>query len=439
MARVELNNVNKEFGTRVKAVDEVSLTIEDRELVVLVGPSGCGKSTTLRLIAGLEELSRGEIKIGDRVVNRVAPKDRDIAMVFQNYALYPHMTVYQNMSFGLKLRAGGWLRRGWLRLTSPVAARQAAALRKAIPFRVKKAAGMLGIEHLLDRMPRQLSGGERQRVALGRAVVRNPAVFLFDEPLSNLDARLRVDMRREIKSLHQELEATMIFVTHDQVEAMTLGDRVVVMHEGRVQQVGRPGEVYNAPRNRFVAGFVGSPPMNFVEGCVEAGGETPFFGSGKARVSLAGWAQRTGENAADRRASCCSACGRRDVSVFPPEAPCASSPAKSAGRVKLVEHLGDAALIHVEVDAAPNETATDASSAPMIAKAPAASTFAAGDRVAVAIDAAAGSPVRSRIGPEPRRLTEHAQPITSQQIRWIPKSFCNWSSPSRSRRTSTAS
>jgi multiple sugar transport system ATP-binding protein len=248
MARVELQNVTKLYPGGIKAVDSVSLAVADQEFVVLVGPSGCGKSTTLRMVAGLEEISSGTIHIGGRVVNDVAPKDRDIAMVFQNYALYPHMTVYKNMAFGLKLRG----------------------MPKAqIQTRVRDAARILDIEHLLDRKPRQLSGGQRQRVAVGRAIVREPAAFLFDEPLSNLDAKLRVTTRAELKRLHHRLRTTTIYVTHDQEEAMTLGDRIVVMKEGVIQQVDPPLKTYNHPNNRFVAGFIGMPPMNFFDGALK--------------------------------------------------------------------------------------------------------------------------------------------------------------------------
>ena len=254
-------------GRTAAAVNNVSLEVVDRELLVLVGPSGCGKTTTLRLIAGLEELSAGTIRIGDRVVNDVPPKDRDIAMVFQNYALYPHLTVYRNLAFGLELREKlnrwDWLWR-WA-----LGERRRAALaerRFDVARRVRETARVLGIEGLLERLPGQLSGGERQRVALGRAIVRNPAVFLFDEPLSNLDAKLRVEMRRELKQLHERLQTTMIYVTHNQVEALTLGDRIVVMNEGRIQQVGKPMELYDWPANRFVASFIGTPAMNFWEG-----------------------------------------------------------------------------------------------------------------------------------------------------------------------------
>jgi multiple sugar transport system ATP-binding protein len=242
MARVSMRGLNKKYD-EVHAVIDVNLDILDQEFVVLVGPSGCGKTTTLRMVAGLESITGGHISIDEKVVNELPPMDRDIAMVFQNYALYPHMTVYDNMAFGLKMR----------KFDKPEIAR-----------RVKEAADILGIQELLRRKPRQLSGGQRQRVALGRAIVRHPQVFLFDEPLSNLDAKLRVQMRVELKKLHERLGTTAIYVTHDQVEAMTLGDRVVVMRDGRVQQVGDPMELYNEPANRFVAGFIGSPAMNFV-------------------------------------------------------------------------------------------------------------------------------------------------------------------------------
>jgi multiple sugar transport system ATP-binding protein len=250
MAQVVLKQVNK-FYDSVHAVKDVSLAIEDKEFVVFVGPSGCGKTTTLRMIAGLEEISSGNILIGDTVVNNLPPMDRDIAMVFQNYALYPHMSVFDNMAFGLKMRKFD---------------------KAEISQRVKRAADILGIEKLLDRKPRQLSGGQRQRVALGRAIVRDPQVFLFDEPLSNLDAKLRVQMRVELKKLHERLGTTAVYVTHDQVEAMTLGDRVVVMRDGWVQQVGEPLELYNAPANKFVAGFIGSPAMNFTTVAIAAEG-----------------------------------------------------------------------------------------------------------------------------------------------------------------------
>jgi multiple sugar transport system ATP-binding protein len=244
MANLSLKHIYKVYQGNVTAVKDFNLDIEDKEFIVFVGPSGCGKSTTLRMIAGLEEISQGELYIGDKLVNDVAPKDRDIAMVFQNYALYPHMSVYDNMAFGLKLR----------KVPKP-----------EIEKKVKEAARILDIEHLLDRKPKALSGGQRQRVALGRAIVREPKVFLMDEPLSNLDAKLRVQMRTEISKLHKKLQTTFIYVTHDQTEAMTMGSRIVVMKDGIIQQVDTPQFIYDHPGNIFVAGFIGSPQMNFVD------------------------------------------------------------------------------------------------------------------------------------------------------------------------------
>src|SRR5712692_8923539 len=251
MAQVALRNIVKTFD-RTPAVQGIDLDIADREFVVLVGPSGCGKSTTLRMIAGLEEVTSGDIYIGGELVNDLPPKDRDIAMVFQNYALYPHMTAFENMSFGLRLRK---------------------VSKSEIRQRVEHAARILDITDLLERRPKALSGGQRQRVAMGRAIVRNPKVFLFDEPLSNLDAKLRVQMRTEIKRVHQKVKTTTVYVTHDQVEAMTLADRVVVMNDGRIEQVGRPHDVYHMPKTRFVAGFIGSPAMNFLPGRLERNGD----------------------------------------------------------------------------------------------------------------------------------------------------------------------
>jgi multiple sugar transport system ATP-binding protein len=261
MAGVRLENIYKKYpGTDKASVTDVNLDIKDKEFLVLVGPSGCGKSTTLRMIAGLEEISEGKLFIGDRLVNDVAPKDRDIAMVFQSYALYPHMNVYQNMAFGLKLRK----------------------FKKAdIDKRVREAAKILDIEHLLDRKPKALSGGQRQRVALGRAIVREPQVFLMDEPLSNLDAKLRGQMRAEISKLTKRLETTTIYVTHDQIEAMTMGDRIVVMKDGFIQQTDSPEQLYNHPVNIFVAGFIGAPSMNFISGTLtEQGGSVKFKAAG---------------------------------------------------------------------------------------------------------------------------------------------------------------
>ncbi len=258
MASVDIVNVRKSFGT-VPIIKGVDISIADGEFVILVGPSGCGKSTLLRMLAGLEHISAGEIRIGERVINDVPPKERDIAMVFQNYALYPHMTVEENMAFSLRLRG----------------------VEKArIDERLRPAAQILGLSQLLDRYPRQLSGGQRQRVAMGRAIVRDPQVFLFDEPLSNLDAKLRVSMRTEIKELHQRLRTTTVYVTHDQIEAMTMADKIVVMHDGIVEQIGAPLELYDRPNNLFVAGFIGSPAMNFIKGRLDAQNPDRFLAAG---------------------------------------------------------------------------------------------------------------------------------------------------------------
>jgi len=335
MASVRLEGVRKIYqdGGQV-AVHGVDLVVADGEFVVLVGPSGCGKSTTLRMIAGLESITAGRLYIGDRLVNDVPPKDRDIAMVFQNYALYPHMTVRENLAFALKLR----------KLSA-----------SEIERRVRKAADTLGLDEVLDRKPRHLSGGQRQRVAVGRAIVREPAVFLFDEPLSNLDAKLRVQTRREIAKLHRDLDATMIYVTHDQVEAMTLGDRIAVMNAGHVQQVDTPLVLYDRPANRFVAGFIGSPAMNFVDGeigdtnGVTGGGRRAFVASGHSLVVpiASGLAQ--------------VAPGRRVVMGIRPEdltvAPASSGDSLGAGstsivvvaRIDLIEPLGNETLIHATV------------------------------------------------------------------------------------------
>lgn len=271
MANVTLENVTKRYGD-VAAVDAIDLHVEDHELCVLVGPSGCGKTTTLRLIAGLEDVTSGRVRIGDRVVNHVAPRDRNVAMVFQHFALYPHMNVFKNMAFGIRMRG---------------------CSRAEIDSRVQQAAELLGIEDLLSRKPAELSGGQRQRVAVGRAIVRDADVFLFDEPLSDLDAQLRVAMRAELVKLQQQLKATVIHVTHDQVEAMTMGDRIVVMNGGRIQQTGRPMDVYHHPVNRFVAGFIGSPPMNFLEG-------TLIVTGGDARLDLSGFTLKLPSERPDR-------------------------------------------------------------------------------------------------------------------------------------------
>lgn len=265
MAQVILQNVTKRFGN-VVAVNDANLEIRDREFMVLVGPSGCGKSTTLRMVAGLEDITEGNVYIGDVLVNNIPPKDRDIAMVFQNYALYPHMDVYNNMAFGLKLRKFP---------------------RAEIDRRVREHARLLGIENLLDRKPTQLSGGQKQRVAVGRAIVREPKVFLMDEPLSNLDALLRVQMRAELSKLHARLQTTAIYVTHDQTEAMTMGDRICVLKDGVIQQVGAPLDIYDKPINTFVAGFIGSPPMNFVNGILRKEGDNYVFdANGAFRLTM---------------------------------------------------------------------------------------------------------------------------------------------------------
>ena len=318
MARVALDQVRKVYDNGFEAVHDVTLEVRDGEFVVLVGPSGCGKSTTLRMIAGLESISSGTLQIGDRVVNDVAPKDRDIAMVFQNYALYPHMTVFDNMAFGLKLRK----------------------MPKAeIRERVEAAADVLGLREVLDRKPKALSGGQRQRVALGRAIVRKPAVFLFDEPLSNLDAKLRVQTRTEISKLHTDLAATMVYVTHDQVEAMTMGDRIVVLHDGFVQQVAAPLELYDHPANTFVAGFIGSPSMNFVEGRIDGGAFVSD--SGAVRVeglkSPTSGAVTLGVRPEDLYASVENAPGKRLSRPVP-------------GTVEVEEPMGNEVVAYVRVD-----------------------------------------------------------------------------------------
>ena len=322
MADVCLENVTKVFPGGVKAVSALKLHVRDREFLVLVGPSGCGKSTILRMIAGLEDPSQGIIRIGGTVVNHVAPKDRDIAMVFQNYALYPHMTVHKNMAFGLKLRKYPG---------------------EEIHARVHKAARILGIEDLLDRKPAALSGGQRQRVALGRAIVRQPKAFLFDEPLSNLDARLRVEMRAELSRLHQRLDTTMIYVTHDQVEAMTLGHRIVVLNHGIVQQVAEPLALYNSPDSLFVAGFIGTPPMNLLRGRVVVENGAAAFDEGSARLTLA----------ASMTPRLAPFSGRMMVLGIRPEnlkfMEDARRPAQARLRAKVnvVEPLGDEMVIHL--------------------------------------------------------------------------------------------
>jgi len=322
MAKVVLENAGKVYPGDVIAAADVNLDIADGEFVVLVGPSGCGKSTTLRMVAGLETVTSGTVSIGDRVVNDVEPRDRNIAMVFQSYALYPHMSVRDNMAFGLKLRK------------TP---------REEIEARVGKAAGILGIGELLERKPKALSGGQRQRVALGRAIVRDPDVFLFDEPLSNLDAKMRVQMRTEISRLHHRLGATMIYVTHDQTEAMTMGERIVVMNEGRVQQVDTPLALYERPVNRFVAGFIGSPAMNFLDGRLMRGDGLSFAASGGASVPLpSDWTPRDGWF--DRELT---------LGVRPEHLGVGGGSASFAAPVQVVEPLGNETLLYFNVGDAP--------------------------------------------------------------------------------------
>ncbi len=326
MASVKLVGIRKiydEGGHRHVAVHDLDLDIADGEFVVLVGPSGCGKSTTLRMIAGLESISGGELRIGGRVVNQLPAKQRDIAMVFQNYALYPHMNAYDNMAFALELRK---------------------LPKREIEQRVRDAALVLGIEALLVKRPRQMSGGERQRVALGRALVRQPQVFLFDEPLSNLDAKLRVQMRREIARLHRQLSTTMIYVTHDQVEAMTLGDRIVVLNRGEMQQIDTPTALYQRPRNTFVAGFIGSPPMNLIEGEL-VGGASPLFRALGANFELPLEPGAAGPSADGSRRPVVLGVRPEDLTVVLPGQP--NGGRAIPARVELVELLGGEALVHL--------------------------------------------------------------------------------------------
>ncbi len=319
MATVTFDHLTKRYSADVVAVNDLNLEISDGEFLVLVGPSGCGKTTALRCVAGLEEISDGQLRIGDRVVNDVPPKDRDIAMVFQSYALYPHMSVFDNLAFGLKLRK------------TPKA---------DIKRRVDEAAGILGLEKLLDRKPKALSGGQRQRVALGRAIVREPAVFLMDEPLSNLDAKLRVQTRAEIARLHQRLGTTTLYVTHDQVEAMTMGDRIAVMRDGLLQQVGRPQDLYDHPANVFVAGFIGSPSMNFATTSTEGG----HLMLGNARLELTG---KHAEAAADRPRGSNLLIGFRPehLELANGQGP---NTVRIPAKIDVVEYLGNEELIHAQ-------------------------------------------------------------------------------------------
>ena len=320
MATVTFDHVFKRFG-EVIAVNDLSLEIGDGEFMVLVGPSGCGKTTSLRMIAGLEEISEGTLRIGDRVVNDVAPKDRDIAMVFQSYALYPHMSVRENLAFGLKLRK---------------------VAKSEIEKRINDAAGILQLEKLLERKPKELSGGQRQRVALGRAIVREPAVFLMDEPLSNLDAKLRVQTRAEIARLHQRLGTTMVYVTHDQVEAMTMGQRIAVMSDGLLQQVGTPQALYDHPVNRFVAGFIGSPSMNFIEVNSPGGGATQLSEGGFTFPLPPSFREAL------------QSAGSKVIAGFRPEhlelADVGGTVATIQGTADVVEYLGNEELLHVTSD-----------------------------------------------------------------------------------------
>jgi multiple sugar transport system ATP-binding protein len=334
MAQVTLREVRKTYENGYEAVKGVSLDIKDGEFIVLVGPSGCGKSTTLRMVAGLEEISGGTIAIGERVVNEIEPKDRDIAMVFQNYALYPHMTAYQNMAFALKLRK------------TP---------KDEIDRRVREAARMLHIEPLLEKRPKEMSGGQRQRVAVGRAIVREPKCFLFDEPLSNLDAKLRVTTRAELKALHQRLKTTTIYVTHDQEEAMTLGDRIVVMAAGEIQQAGPPLEVYRKPVNRFVASFIGTPPMNFIDGVLEdAGGSMEFVSTASSGLRLTLPANRSSKLKAFARTPVVMGVRPTALSLEGAGSQAGGQAGAHAGRtwslaVKVVEPLGDSMDVTCEM------------------------------------------------------------------------------------------
>ena len=322
MASVTLQEVKKVYPGNVTAVHTSSLEIEDKEFMVLVGPSGCGKTTTLRMVAGLEEITEGAVKIGDRKVNDVLPKDRNIAMVFQNYAIYPHMTVYDNMAFGL---------------------RQRKFPKAEIDQRVRDAAKVLGITDYLERRPKALSGGQRQRVAVGRAIVRQPEVFLFDEPLSNLDAKMRVEMRKELNLLHHRLQTTIIYVTHDQIEAMTLGDRVCVMNDGRIEQVGAPIQIYDFPRTRFVAGFIGTPPMNFIKGQLTSENGRAFFKSTECELYLPDdFKPFLGDQARDVEL------GIRPEDLTPTDTEPAERTAVLA-EVQIVEALGNELLVYYDV------------------------------------------------------------------------------------------
>ncbi len=344
MANIALDGVSKVYPGSVEAVTDLQFEVHDGELLVLVGPSGCGKTTTLRLIAGLERPTAGTIRMGGRDVLDIAPRDRNIAMVFQQNVLYPHLSVYGNLAFGLRLRFGRSGLWSWLRDRVPAVSNQAADGRREIAERVRQAAGMLGIGGLLERRPHELSGGERQRVALGKALVQRPAAFLFDEPLSNLDASRRVQLRRELRRLHRQVSTTTLLVTHDQGEALALGDRIAVMHQGRLRQVGPPMSVYDQPLDRFVAGFVGTPPMNFWDGELwEEEGKLTFRGCG-GRVELPAEFRRLPLRGAKQ-----ATLGIRPEDVALQAATERPERRVIVGRVTLVEPLGDTNLIHVEV------------------------------------------------------------------------------------------
>ncbi|GMA59800.1 sn-glycerol-3-phosphate ABC transporter ATP-binding protein UgpC [Alicyclobacillus fastidiosus] len=354
MARVHLQHISKTYsGATEPVVKDFNLDIEDKEFVVFVGPSGCGKTTTLRMIAGLEDITGGDLMIGERRVNDVAPKDRDIAMVFQNYALYPHMSVYQNMAFGLKLRK---------------------VPKTEIDKRVHEAARILDIEHLLDRKPKALSGGQRQRVALGRAIVREPQVFLMDEPLSNLDAKLRVQMRAEIRKLHQRLQTTMIYVTHDQTEAMTMGDRICVMKDGIIQQADTPQVVYSQPKNIFVAGFIGSPAMNFIHGEIVAEGSHFYFRAPNVSILLPEGRYNVLKSSGVIGKKV--VLGVRPEDLHNEEVFMSTYPEAVIGaKVEVVEHMGSEVYLHVNTG-----------STPFVARANSRFSFHPGSEVKLAVD-----------------------------------------------------
>ncbi len=339
MAGITFDHVAKRYGP-VSVIEDLNLDIKDREFMVLVGPSGCGKSTALRMIAGLEEISDGTIRIGERIINELQPKDRDTAMVFQTYALYPHMTVWENMEFGLKIRKMS---------------------KEEIARRVNETANILGIAHLLDRKPKQLSGGQRQRVALGRAIVRNPSVFLFDEPLSNLDAKLRVQMRAEITKLQQRLQTTSVYVTHDQVEAMTMGHRIAVMNAGKIQQVGTPLDVYDKPANVFVAQFIGTPPMNFFDATIADG----RLDAGKFSLALPQSLRRVtaGKNGLKVLV------GIRPENILEGKKQGRGETARVKGTVEIVEPIGHEAIVHARIGDALVVAAFEAHNMPRVGEA----------------------------------------------------------------------